>query len=173
MDEVAGHGVAGLLGGCRTVCQGGGVATTIRLLGLRRSSATASTVPAPLGPKAWALLAYLLLSGRAPGADSRSSVRRRRTAGRAALEPAALRRALGDAVTIAGDPLRLQLAPDVTVDARERARSSCSRMEFGASPAFEAWLRVMRRRVAGHAAAVLHETALAELAAGHAAQAAE
>lgn len=46
-------------------------------------------------------------------------------------------------------------------------------MEFAASPAFDSWLLVARRRYFGRAETVLRETALAELAAGRHDQAVE
>ncbi len=139
------------------------MATTIRLLGRPALLRDGVQVPDLLGSEGWALLGYLLLSGHPATREELATLE---------LEAGfpELRRVLGDAVTIAGDPVRLELAPDVSID-----DSAGGILLDGVSggPAFAAWLRVMRRRVAGHAESVLHETALAELAAGRPAQAAE
>ena len=175
MDQIAGHGVAGLLGGWRTVWQGGGVATTIRLL----------------GPPA--LLRDGVVSGRAAGRRRRgrcsptccsaSARRRARQLAAAVPEPRPARR------------LRWNLAQLRRVarrrrDVRGRSGASCSwrptsastlergraLLEGSSSPRARrssAWLRVSAGALAGQAEAVLHDTALAELAAGRAEQAAE
>ncbi|MGZ4325044.1 MAG: BTAD domain-containing putative transcriptional regulator [Solirubrobacteraceae bacterium] len=153
--------------------------TSIRLLGSPAIVADGRPVPAPKGRKAWALLAYLLLSEGSPS--------RRRLAellfadaddplGALRWNLAQLRRALDGVATIEGDPVELVLAPDVAVDVRDLAAADgelLEGMEFGASPAFESWLLVTRGRYAGQAAAALHDTALDELAAGNADRAAE
>lgn len=148
------------------------MATTIRLLGSPSIVCDGRAAPAPRGRKAWALLAYLLLCERpatrrqlaellcADAADPLGALR---------WNLAQLRRALGDAAVLDGDPLRLVLGPNVVVDVHGSGSvdgTLLEGMEFAASPAFESWLLVARRRYAGQAEAVLHETALAELAAG-------
>jgi DNA-binding SARP family transcriptional activator len=161
------------------VCQCGAVETTIRLLGSPAILRNGRPVPAPKGRKTWALLAYLLLSEAPPS--------RRRLAellfadaddplGALRWNLAQLRRALDGVATIEGDPVELSFAPDVAVDVREPAAAGgelLEGMEFGASPAFESWLVVARGRYAGQTAAVLHDAALDELAAGNADRAAE
>jgi len=146
--------------------------TTIRLLGEPVILRDDGAAPGPRGRKAWALLVYLLLAERPPT--------RRRLAellfadaadplGALRWNLAQLRRALGTAAVLEGDPLRLVLGPEVSVDIRDAgapAGGLLEGIEFGASPAFESWLMVERRRYAGQAAAVLHESALSELAAG-------
>ena len=151
---------------------------SIRLLGQPAILRDGEPAAAP-GRKAWALLAYLLLSER--------PISRRRLSdfvadaddplGALRWNLTELRRALGDAATVAGDPIELTLAPDVVVDAREGPAAAGGElledMEFDASPAFESWLLVTRGRYAGQAAAVLHENALDELTAGNPDRAAE
>lgn len=155
------------------------MAITIRLLGLPAILRDGHESPAPRGRKAWALLAYLLLCERpaarrelaellfADAADPLGALR---------WNLSQLRRALGDAGHLQGDPVRLTLAADVAIDVRGSDSSGgalLEGMEFDSSPAFDSWLLVTRRRYAGQVGAVLRETALAELAAGHADRAIE
>lgn len=131
-----------------------------------------AAAPPPRGRKAWALLAYLLLCERpatrrelaellfADAADPLGALR---------WNLAQLRRALGAAVVLQGDPVQLVLAENVVVDILESGSVDgilLEDMEFAAGPAFDSWLLVARRRYAGRTEAVLRETALAELAAG-------
>jgi DNA-binding SARP family transcriptional activator len=161
------------------VCDGDGVATTIRLLGTPAILRDGDPSPSPRGRKAWALLAYLLLSERPAGRRQLAELLFADAAdplGALRWNLAQLRRGLGTEAVLEGDPVELVLAPGVVVDARTPDSSGetlLEGMEFGASPAFESWLLVARRRSAGQAAAVLHETALAELAAGRPQPAAE
>jgi DNA-binding SARP family transcriptional activator len=148
------------------------VVTTIRLLGEPAILRDGVVAPPPRGRKAWALLTYLLLCERpasrrqlaellfADAADPLGALR---------WNLAQLRRALGAAAVMEGDPVELVLAADVVVDIRDAAAVGgvlLEGRELTASPAFESWLLVARRRYAGRAEAVLRETALAELAAG-------
>jgi DNA-binding SARP family transcriptional activator len=156
------------------------VVTTIRLLGAPVILRDGRPAPAPRGRKAWALLAYLLLCERPPSRRQLAELLFADAAdplGALRWNLAQLRRALGAAAALEGDPARLVLARDVVVDVRGDPGSAAGAllegMEFAASPAFESWLLVARRRYAGQAAAVLHETALVELAAGRPEQAAE
>src|SRR6266571_1732775 len=129
---------------------------TIRLLGSPRIERDGESVAGPRGNKAWALLAYLLLSRQPPS-----------------------RRKLADLLfTDADDPLgalRWSLAQ------LRRVRSTAlpeaddldhftgellEGMSFGASSAFEAWLTVERCHFAATAQALLLERAQAELGAG-------
>jgi DNA-binding SARP family transcriptional activator/predicted negative regulator of RcsB-dependent stress response len=146
--------------------------TTIQLLGAPVILHEGLAAPPPRGRKAWALLAYLLLCERpatrrelaellfADAADPLGALR---------WNLAQLRRALGSAAALEGDPVQLLIAPDVVVDIHDSGSAGetlLEGMEFAASPAFDSWLLVARRRYAGRAGAVLRETALAELAAG-------
>jgi DNA-binding SARP family transcriptional activator len=155
------------------------VKTSVRLLGSPAILRNGQPAPAPKGRKTWALLAYLLLSD---GPASRRHLAELLFAdaddplGTLRWNLAQLRRALDGMARIEGDPVELILAPDVEVDARDGAQAGgelLEGMEFGASPAFESWLVVARGRYAGRIAAVLHDTALDELAAGNADRAAE
>jgi DNA-binding SARP family transcriptional activator len=160
------------------------VATTIRLLGPPEIAREGQVVRGPKGQKSWALLTYLVLSER-PAA-------RRRLAellfgdaddplGALRWSLAQLRRALGDATTLEGDPVTLVLGAGVTVDVRDGTRAGAGAsdgellegLDFSSSPAFDAWLVVARGRFAGRAAAALHEAALNALAAGDPPAAAE
>lgn len=146
------------------------------------------TPPAqPRGRKAWAVLAYLALSP--------AGVARARTA--ALLFPDAadplgalrwnlseLRRVLGGPA-IAGDPLRLELAPpwrcDVLelgsaaardVDPRRFEGQLLEGLNFADSPVFESWLADQRFRLENAVQSLLYDAALASLAAGAPAEAA-
>ena len=88
--------------------------TVIRLLGRPRIERGDTRLPDPRGQKSWALLAALALArrpvSRAWAADVLfGSADHPRTALRWAA--AELRRKLGDAATMDGDPLTLRLAP--------------------------------------------------------------
>ncbi len=127
--------------------------------------------------KSWALLAYLLLAERPPSRSALASL----------LYPEAddplralrwnlaeLRRALGDQVGLAGDPVRVELPPrtvvDVHVVTRGAARDALALPGLGAglldgftvrgAPAFETWLLTEQRHVAAAEEAILHEGAL-------------
>jgi len=141
----------------------------------------------PKGRKAWALLAYLALAERPPS--------RQRLAGllfgeaddpMAALRwnLAELRRLLGDPGALLGDPVELRLH-DMTIDVDVLAHGRWTDataldglghdllegMEFGAAPAFDAWLLTARRHLGALAGAMLHEAGLALVAAGEHAKA--
>jgi len=162
---------------------------TIRLLGRPRIERDGESLDGPRGNKAWALLAYLLLSHQPPS--------RRKLAGLLftdAEDPlgalrwslAQLRRALRQPGALRGDPVDLALEPGIEVDLR-RVRSAVlpeaddldhitgellEGMSFGASSAFEAWLTVERCHFAATSQALLLERAQAELGAGRPATAA-
>lgn len=165
------------------------MALTIELLGVPRVSIAGAPVPAPPGRKAWALLAYLVLT--------RGPVPRERLA--AFFEEAddplatlrwnlnALRRLLGPAALARGGCVELALPPATWVDVDVVLSGSWSAalavpaldaellegMSFSTSPTLELWISGQRRQLAGAAEAVLHEAALARLAAGEADGAAE
>jgi len=160
----------------------------IQLLGKPRLEIDQGGVPGPRGWKAWALLAYLLLT-RAPTS-------RDRLAGLLfgdATDPlgalrwnlAELRRALGPSVALGGDPVTLDLPSDAFVDVLALGsatwveavrvpglgRELLEGVDTQAGAAFEAWLLAERRHAAGLSAAVLREAATARLATGSAEQA--
>jgi len=161
----------------------------IRLLGPPTIASPGTTPPQPRGRKAWALLAYLALQADGTG--------RSRTA--ALLFPDAadplgalrwnlseLRRAL-DGVTVAGDPLRMDLLPPWRCDAldamdpatgpgtdpRRFTGQLLEGLAFTDSPVFDSWLADQRYRLDNVVQSLLYEAALAALASGAAGEAAE
>lgn len=153
----------------------------VRLLGVPSVEVDGVRMPGPRGRKAWALLAFLVLSERAPtrqrlagllfdGADDPLGALR--------WNLAELRRSLRPHAEVDGDPVELTLAAGVTTDVGLLAgldRTSTDAavggdllegMSFDGSSAFETWLLVERRRLATASEALLHENALAHLAAG-------
>jgi len=160
----------------------------IHLLGLPRLESDREELPGPRGWKAWALLAYLLLT--------RTPTSRDRLAGLLfadATDPlgalrwnlAELRRAVGPGVALGGDPVTLELPADAFVDVLALGsatwveavrvpglgRELLEGVDTQAGAAFETWLLAERRHVAGLSAAVLREAATARLATGSASQA--
>jgi DNA-binding SARP family transcriptional activator len=151
----------------------------IRLLGPPEIERDGVAVAPPRGHKAWAVLAYLALAER--------PVARTRLAGlifgdaddpRGALRwtLAQLRRALGVAEALGGDPLELRLPAGTAMDVLALAAGDpdpelvrgelLEGVDPGAGPDFEAWLRIERRRFAGVSEGVLRDAALGRLAAG-------
>jgi len=157
----------------------------VHLLGPPRIEIDRRPAPGPRGRKAWNLLSFLLLS--------RTPATRERLAGLLfgdADDPMAtlrwnlaeLRRSLGRAVTLGGDPVDLALPADAFVDVltlgsgtwveaiqvpglgQELLEGTAAKV----GAAFETWLLAERRHVAGMSAAVLREGATARLAAGDA-----
>src|SRR5215204_5031747 len=150
---------------------------TIRLLGTPHVERDGERVTAPRGRKCWALLAYLLLRERPasrlalaellfPDADDPLRALR--------WTLVELRRALGGSEVLLGDPLVLDLPPGTQVDVLaltgEGASISLGQGEllegsdFGATPAFDSWLRVERRMLAGIYEQLIHNEALSRLA---------
>lgn len=155
--------------------------TTIRLLGAPSIEVDGATLPGPRGRKAWALLAVLALTEQAQS--------RQRLAGLlfcGADDPmgalrwslSELRRALGGAASVDGDPVALTLSAATSIDvlaleesagwleAAEAPGELLAGMTFPDCDAFEAWLMVERRRQAAAIEALVHEAGLAQLAAG-------
>jgi DNA-binding SARP family transcriptional activator len=147
----------------------------ITLLGAPAIARGGAPVAAPRGGKAWGLLAHLVLSDR--------PARRRELAsllfpeaddplGALRWSLAELRRALGAPESLRGDPPVLELPPGTVVDVLDRTPSPeaggelLEGLSFASSPGFEAWLLVERRRQASAWEALLHDAALADLAAG-------
>jgi DNA-binding SARP family transcriptional activator len=163
----------------------------IHLLGVPRIERDGLTLPTPRGHKVWALLAYLI--------RSRSGVSRRHLAGllfEDAEDPLAalrwnlseLRRLLGPTCLHGETPsLSLSLEPATYVDIDVMTAATgvealsvsglghelLEGMSFPASPAFDVWLATERRHLQAAAEAVLREGALARLATGAAAEAAD
>src|SRR5437763_3378616 len=155
----------------------------IHLLGRPRIVGGAGEVYRFRSRKSWAVLAYLVLSERppsrsqlaallAPGADD--PVRALRWS------LAEVRRALGDAGTVDGDPVVLRLSPGVVVDVdvvTKGAWTDAVRLPgLGAdlldgtavrgAAAFDTWLLAQQRWIAAAAEAILHEAALGSMSRG-------
>jgi DNA-binding SARP family transcriptional activator len=165
------------------------VSLSVRLLGKPAMTRDGDAMTPPRGRKAWALLAYLLLSEHPPPrarlasllfADADDPL------GALRWSLAELRRTLDDPLSLRGDPPLLKLAPDSDVDvlnllgAEDRAPPSqldlgelLEGLSFPDSPAFETWLAHERRHLLGESQAVLHDAALEALAAGAPPRAAE
>jgi DNA-binding SARP family transcriptional activator len=157
----------------------------IRLLGSAEIERDRVVVAPPRGRKAWAVLAYDALAQR-PVARTRLAGLVFGDAGdpRGALRwtLAELRRALGVAFALRGDPLELGLPAGAEVDVLSLASGDADpalvRGELleGIDPCagaeFDAWLLVERRRFAGICEAALRDAALRALAAGNALDAA-
>jgi DNA-binding SARP family transcriptional activator len=155
---------------------------SIQLLGAPRLERDGAPADPPRGRKAWALLVYLALTERAPArrelaellfSDADDPL------GALRWSLSALRRAIAPEGTIEGDPVRLDLR-DATLDlevllsspllepsaADRLSAEMLDGIELSGAPAFESWLLVERRRLSAAAEGVLHEGALARLAAG-------
>lgn len=160
----------------------------IHLLGRPRIEIDRIDAPGPRGKKAWALLAYLILT--------RVPVSRERLAGLLfgdADDPlgalrwnlAELRRALGPSIRVGGDPMVLELPAECFVDVLVLGSGTwveavrvpglgqelLEGMDSEAGAAFEAWLLAKRRHARSLSSAVLREAATARLATGSAEQA--
>jgi DNA-binding SARP family transcriptional activator len=151
----------------------------VRLLGRPAIEIDGERVRGPRGRKAWAVLAYTLLSegrvGRsrlaelifADAADPLGALRWTLTE---------LRRALGVGGALAGDPLALGLPASVEIDAVKLLSGALDPslvggellegVELETGGTFDAWLLVERRRLAGVCSAVLRDAALGRLASG-------
>ena len=133
--------------------------------------------------KSWALLAFLLLAER--------PVTRSRLAGLLFAEAddplralrwslAELRRGLGPAVVLDGDPVRLTLPPGSTVDVDVLVRGHWNEairlpglglelldgLVLSNAEPFESWLLSQRRRLSAAAESIVHEAALGQLSRG-------
>ncbi|MDX6657730.1 MAG: hypothetical protein QOH62_2523 [Solirubrobacteraceae bacterium] len=160
----------------------------IRLLGNPQIERDGVPVPAPRGRKTWALLAYLLLCERPPPRSRVASLlfsEAEDPLGALRWSLSDLRRTLGAADALGGDPLELRLPPGAAVDVsaliapgadvsfRPPEGELLEGMTFPSSPVFESWLGVMRRHLDGAVRAMAHDEALARLAAGDTARAGE
>jgi DNA-binding SARP family transcriptional activator len=146
--------------------------------------------PVPRGRKAWALLAYLLISESAPSREWLAEL-----LFSDADDPlnalswnlTQLRRLLGHESSVSGEPVVLRLPVGTFVDVHALTagtwlqaidipglgRDLLEGIIFPACPGFEVWLLASRRRLAGAAEGVLREAARAKLAAGDGARAVE
>jgi DNA-binding SARP family transcriptional activator len=156
---------------------------TIQLLGRPRITRAGVEGYQFRSRKSWALLAYLLLSGRPTPrsqlaellfAEADDPVRTLRWS------LSELRRGLGEGTSVEGDPIVLQLPPDAEVDVDVVTRGSwpqavalsglgedlLSGMALRGAAAFETWLLAQQRHVAAATVAILHEAALGSMSRG-------
>src|SRR6266852_4730416 len=156
---------------------------TIRLLGSPRIERDGEPGAGPRGNKAWALLAYLLLSRQLPSRRKLADLlfsEAEDPLGALRWSLAQLRQALHQPSALRGDPVELALEAGPEIDLRLLRSVGLPEadeievltgellegMTFATSPAFEAWLAVERRHAAATAQALLLERAQAELGAG-------
>ena len=153
----------------------------IRLLGRPEIERDGLVVVPPRGHKAWAVLAYLLLTERPVGRARLASLvfgEADDPLGALRWTLAQLRRTLGAPEALRDDPLELGMPQEVVVDALALAAGDpdpglargdlLEGIEPDAGAVFDAWLLVERRRLAGVCEGVLREAALRALAAGEA-----
>lgn len=163
---------------------------SIQLLGPPRVRVHDKDQGRPRGTKTWALLALLARSG---GPIPRSRIAQLLfpeaddPLGALRWTASQLRRLLGAADTVAGDPLALHLPADATIDVDVVLRGHWADaldlpglgrplvegIDPEASASYELWLAAERRHLDGSTAALLHEAASALLARDEAEQAAE
>ena len=159
-----------------------GVVSTLvlRLLGPPEIERDGVIVPPPRGHKAWAVLAYLVLTERR--CRGRSWPRWSSAMPKIRAGPCAGRwRSCGAPLGVAGATQRRPRGARVASGDRGRRAGAGGRrdrsalgsrrvvggLDPGAGPEFDAWLLVERRRLAGVCEAVLRDAALSALAAGH------
>jgi DNA-binding SARP family transcriptional activator len=164
-----------------------GVTLGIHLLGVPWVELDATPQPPPRGQKAWGLLAYLLLAGRPVARSELSGLlfgEAEDPLGALRWSLAQVRRMLGSGAVVGGSAITLQLPPDSLVDLWVLAagtwvetlavpglgRELLEGLHFDGAPGFEAWLLAQRHHAQGLTEGVLHEAALAKLAAGEADQ---
>ncbi len=133
--------------------------------------------------KSWALLAFLLLAERPPSRSRLASLlfaEAEDPLGALRWCLAEIRRGLGPAAVLDGDPVQLALPPDASLDvdvlvhghwneAIELPGVGLELLEGVAiahAEAFESWLLSQRRRLAAAAESIIHEAALGLLARG-------
>lgn len=149
---------------------------TIHLLGQPHLERPSGSLYEFRSRKSWALLAYLLLSERAPPrsqlamllfAEADDPLRALRWS------LSEIRRGLGEDGTVEGDPMVLCLAPGTTIDIEVVAGGSWTEavalpglgaellegMDIRGAPSFGAWLLAEQRHVAASCESILHEAA--------------
>ena len=157
----------------------------VRLLGRPQLEGDGSLLAPPRGRKSWAVLAYVALAELPVTRERLSSLLFSDAAdpqGALRWTLAELRRALGAADVLRGDPLRLGPSAGFEVDVLTVSAGQADvgvvraelleGIELEAGPVFESWLLLERRRLAGLSEGILHDAALAALASGRAQQAA-
>lgn len=155
----------------------------INLLGRPSVQRDGAEVAPPRGSKAWAVLAYLVLTpGAVPRARLMAMLFEEADDPGAALRwsLSQLRRALSGVATVGGDPLVLVPLPGTVVDADVVAGGTWAQAlalpTFGGGllegvvphvgAVFDLWLSTERRRLAGRTSALLQEAAHSRLAHG-------
>ena len=160
---------------------------TIRLLGVPAILRDGRALRPPRGRKAWALLGYLLLAERPPSRRHLSEMLFRDAddpLGALRWTLAEIRRCVGNAVLLEGDPLTCAVAPDVVVDVHSLTASPADParlleldgvlledLDLSAYQSFDSWLVVERHRLSATLEARLRQTAVALLATSQADQA--
>ena len=162
----------------------------VHLLGIPSIERDGVRQTPPRGRKTWALLAYLTATESAPSrewlaellfADADDPLNA------LSWNLTQLRRLLGPVVPIGGEQVHLRVPPGTFIDIRALTtgtwiqalaipglgRELLEGMAFPSSPAYEVWLQIERRRLAGAADDVLREAARARLAIGDAQRAIE
>jgi DNA-binding SARP family transcriptional activator len=166
------------------------VGLSIHLLGPPRMERSGVGLEPLRGHKAWGLLALLVRSQVPPSRERVASLlfpEADDPLGTLRWTLSVLRRQMGDQVELGGDPLQLKLLPGTLVDIDVLAKGTwleavalpglghelLDGLVFRGSPGFEIWLENERRHVLGMTSAVLHQAALALLARGETAAAAD
>lgn len=160
---------------------------TIRLLGPPAIEREGRQIRPPRGRKAWALLGYLLLAERPPSRKHLAEMLfgdADDPLGALRWTLAELRRALGAADVLSGDPVEVRLGDDVVVDldllTRDRTDTAAlldvdgellEGLQLVSSPEFDSWLSVERHRVSALVEARLRQATVALLTTGRAADA--
>lgn len=164
---------------------GPAVPVKVQLLGVPSITVDGTPGPRPRGRKAWAVLAMLLLSERAPSRQQLAELlfpEADDPIGAVRWSLGELRRVLGDSLTISGDPVVVQ-RNDAAADAIDvldllhpvRGAAVIESLPAGellggftasTSAAFESWLVVERHRMSAAVEAALRRAVLAALAAG-------
>jgi DNA-binding SARP family transcriptional activator len=156
---------------------------SIQLLGRPRLEVDGATGYRFRSRKSWAVLAFLLLGERPPTRTQLASLLFAEAddpLGALRWSLAEIRRGLGPDAEIGGDPVRLRLPADVTVDVDvllgadwgEAVQLPGLGMDLldgfttQNAEAYESWLLAQRRRFAAATEAILHEAALGHLARG-------
>ena len=159
------------------------MAMRINLLGAPNIDVDGVATAGPRGSKSWAVLAYLVLTDRpVPRARLLDLLfdEAEDPAGALRWTLSQLRRALGGAAELTGDPVGLVLLDDTVVDVDVLSGGSwletlalpgfggdlLEGISLRVSPVFELWLSGERRRLAATTASTLHAAAHSRLAVG-------
>lgn len=153
---------------------------TLRFLGRPRLELDGRRLRPPRGRKAWAMLAYVVLSERPPSRQELTDLLFEDAEdpfGALRWNLSELRRAMGRPTALAGDPLVLGVeaavdvralgSTDLTVDQVVDLRGEfLEGLDVEASPAFTSWLEVTRQQLRARTYALICESALYQLAIG-------